>query len=221
MIVNELSKKLGIENKELISFFREKGYSSISSHMQKVTDEMVEVSEKHFSNKENKEENIKQEKEITIKEPVVSHKTFKPTDEIPCRSVTPWKLLAVGVDKNTVYSWSGYGDVEYVLYKDLQSMRRKSIVTKPEIIIEDSDLCYLWRNDLGNTYKYFLGVEYPEEFFDLEDAEFKKLLEETTDTLREVIKTTALSMVKNKNYPSVQKLSLIDEVLGTCIKDFL
>ena len=87
--------------------------------------------------------------------------------------------------------------------------------------MEDSDLCYLWRNDLGNTYKYFLGVEYPEEFFDLEDAEFKKLLEETTDTLREVIKTTALSMVKNKNYPSVQKLSLIDEVLGTCIKDFL
>ena len=34
-----------------------------------------------------------------------SHKTFKPDEEIPCKSVTPWELNATGVDKNTVYHW--------------------------------------------------------------------------------------------------------------------
>ena len=35
-------------------------------------------------------------------QPVKIHKTFNPNDEIPCKSVTPWKLTAVGVDK-TLY----------------------------------------------------------------------------------------------------------------------
>ena len=28
-------------------------------------------------------------------------------------------------------------------------------------------------------------------------------------------------MIKNENYPSVNKLKYIDDILGTCIKDFI
>ena len=38
---------------------------------------------------------------------------------------------------------------------------------------------------------------------------------------KEVIKFTAMNMVRNENYPTLQKLTLVDEILGTCIKDFL
>ena len=142
-------------------------------------------------------------------------------DLIPCRSVTPWELIALGNDRKTVYHWSGYGDVDYIKYSDLQSLRRKDLIKAPKVIIEDADLCYQWRRELGDTYKHFLKVEYPEEFFDLSDSKFEDLLKNAPNVLKEVIKVTAMNMIKNENYPSVVKLTLVDEILGTCLKEFL
>lgn len=227
MKVFELSKELGINNKELITFLKEKGYK-VSSHMQSLTEEMIDVARENFKTaKVAVVEEVEEAEEVvvTTKKDIAAiipeTKTFKPDDLIPCRSVTPWKLVTVGVDKATVYNWNGYGDIDYVAYKDLQALRRKDLITKPKVIIEDADLCYQWRKELGDTYKYFLGVEYPEEFFDLPDNKFKQLLTDAPDVVKEVIKTTAMNMVRNENYPTVQKLSLIDDILGTCIKDFL
>lgn len=228
MKINELSKELNITNKDLITFFKDNGFK-VSSHMQNVTDEMIDIAKGHFANKtetndysideDEKTENVSSIKTKKIEE--YFPKKFLPDDRIPCRSVTPWKLVGIGADRTTVYNWSGYGDVDYVTYRDLQSMRRKDIVRKPKIIIEDADLCYQWRRELGDAYKYFLDVEYPEEFFDLSDDKFRKLLHDAPNVVKEVIKFTALNMVRNENYPTIQKLSIIDELLGTCIKDFL
>lgn len=225
MKVYELSKELNITNKDLITFLKDNGFK-ISSHQQSLTDEMIELAKKNFENipsvENEKEKDIKTDNSVKTSDIIISQeKTFKPDDLIPCRSVTPWKLIAVGIDKNTVYNWSGYGDVDYVSYKDLQMLRRKELITKPKVIIEDADLCYQWRRELGDTYKYFLNVEYPEEFFDLPDSKFRDLLASAPDVVKEVIKTTAMNMVRNENYPTVQKLSIIDEILGTCLKDFL
>lgn len=226
MKINDLSKELRITNKELITFLKENGFS-ISSHMQNATDEIIDFSRSNYKKQEAKSENVSEEDkeipDIFTKKEVDEHpaKTFTLDDRIPCRSVTPWKLVAVGSDRTTVYNWSGYGDVDYVTYKDLQYLRRKDIIKKPKIIIEDADLCYQWRRELGDTYKYFLSVEYPEEFFDLSDEKFRNLLLKAPNTLKEVIKFTAMNMVRNENYPTVQKLNIVDEILGTCIKDFL
>ena len=228
MKVNELSKELNLTNKDLITFLKQNGYK-VSSHMQTLTDEMIDLAVDHFKKSEdevseeetddkivNNSSTVKNKKEVEVKT-----KTFKPDDEIPCKSVTPWRLNAVGVDRNTVYHWEYYGDVDYLKYKDLQALRRTDYITKPKIIIEDADLCYQWRRELGETYKYFLGVEYPEEFFDIPDAKFEQMLEKAPDTVKEVIKVTAMNMIKNENYPTVQKLTLIDNILGTCLKEFL
>ncbi len=226
MKVNDLSKELGITNKDLITFLKEKGFK-VSSHMQIVTDEMIEIAKANFviSTETEKNEvtnnNIKNDKTEKVSDIRISSKTFKPDDEIPCRSVTPWELVTVGADKQTVYSWEYYGDVEYLKYKDLQALRKTDLITKPKIIIEDADLCYQWRRDLGDTYKYFLGTEYPEEFFDLPDSKFEELLTKAPNVVKEVIKTTALSMIKHENYPTIQKLTFIDNILGTCLKEFL
>ena len=227
MIVNELSKELGITNKDLITFLKKNNFK-VSSHMNTVSDEMIDLATEYFDSpkKETKEDvdvaqdvisESKQRKHIEEYVP----KRFAPEDRIPCRSVTPWKLLGVGADKNTIYNWSGYGDVDYVTYKDLQAMRKKSIIKDAKIIIEDADLCYQWRRELGDTYKYFLDVEFPEEFFDLPDDKFRRLLVGAPDVVKNAIKYTAINMVRNENYPTVQKLNIVDEILGTCIKDFL
>lgn len=225
MKVYELKNEFdGITNGDLIKFFKNNGFK-VASHNQNVTDEMIDLARENFAQKveevvETVEVETKSSKKDITSE-VKETKTFKPDDMIACRSVTPYKLIALGVDKNTVYNWSGYGDIDYLTYRDLQALRRTEYITKPLIIIEDADLCYQWRRELGDTYKYFLGVEYPEEFFDKADGEFEKLLNNSPDVVKEVIKTTAMNMIRNENFPTVQKLRLIDDILGTCLKEFL
>lgn len=221
MKVHELSKEIGATNKELIAFLKNNG-CSISSHMQNVTDEMIDLAHEHFSN-------TGVEEEIPEK-PVAHHKetaqpkvtrVFNAGDEIICKSVTPWKLTALGVDKKTVYHWEYFGDIDYVKYRDLQALRRTEYITKPKILIMDKDLRAMWGRELKDTYKYFEGIEYPEEFFDKSDEEFQEILNNAPVWLAEIIKSTAITMIRNENYPSVSKIVKIDDTLGTCIKDFL
>ena len=224
MKVLDLSKELVVTNKELIDFLKGKGFK-ISSHNQSLTDEMIDVVKKEFvpSSEKKKDEPkstapAKKEKKTV---PVKEVKKFAPDDMIPCRSLVPWYMEMVGVDRITTYKWPTYGDIEYVAYRDLQSWRRKSIVIDGKILIEDPDICEQWKHDLGSVYQNFLGVDFPEEFFDKPDVEFENMLKEASDTFKEVIKYTAMDMIRNENYPSVQKIAIIDKVLGTGIKDFL
>lgn len=226
MKINDLSKQLEVTNRQLIDYLKSLGYN-VSSHMQNAQDEWIEAATKYFESQPKEAKEIKEatpeatKKTATVESEKVSTKKFSPDDLIPCRSVTPWRLNAVGSNTHTVYHWEYFGDVDYIAYSDLQAMRRKSIVTKPKIIIEDPDICSQWRREIGDIYAPFLGVEYPEELFDLSDDDFEKLLKTSSDTVREVIKVTAVNMVKNKNYPSLNKLELIDNITGTCIKEFV
>ena len=95
MKVNDLSKELNVTNKELIDFLKENGYK-VSSHMQNVTDEMIDLARENLvSSKVEEKIEEKVEKNSSTKEKSeikIETKTFKPDDVIPCRSVTPWKL---------------------------------------------------------------------------------------------------------------------------------
>lgn len=231
MKVFELTKQLGLDNnKDLIDFLKSQGYK-VSSHLHSLTDEMVTVAMVHFDKNTETEETEKAEND-TLQDNKDNQngeeskaqklvKKFAMDDRIACRSVTPWKLCMVGTDRNTVYSWNNFGDVDYVMYRDLQAWRRKDVITKPNIIIEDTDLCEFWKHDIGDIYKPFIGVDYPEELFDMSDEEFEKLLKTSSNTVREIIKVTAMNMIRNKNYPNLSKIILVDTILGTCIKEFL
>lgn len=229
MKVFELSKEFGVTNKELIDFLRNKGFK-VSSHSQNLTDEMIQTSKQEFvsSVKNKNEDKAKAETEEVSKKatkktlpPVKEIKKYNPDDLIPCRSIVPWYLETLGLDKRTPYKWPSYGDLEYVAYRDLQSWRRKPIIMEGMIFIEDPDICEQWKHDLGKVYKNYVGIEYPEEFFDKSDEEFEKMLTESTESFKEIIKYTAAMMIRNENYPSIQKISIVDRVLGTGLKDLI
>lgn len=226
MKVFELAKQLDTTPKELITFFRENNYS-VSSHMQKLDDELMDFANDNFVKKEKTSDSI-EEKDNVVKEeihindsPKISHKVFKPDDEIPCKSVTPWKLTAVGVDKNTIYHWEYFGDIEYVRYRDLQALRRSEYVTRPSFIIMDEDLVNQWKRELGDHYKYFKSINYPEEYFDMDDDDFEEMIKKSPSWLGEIVKSTAITMIRAENYPSIKKIRIIDDALGTCIKEFI
>lgn len=226
MRIGELAKELGITPKELIAYLKDNGFV-YSSHMQKIADDAYDFVQDNYV-KPDVEDDDDAEK---VSEAPASNKTstpapievkkYEPDDLIPCKSVVPFKLNALSVDKTRVYHWEYFGDVDYLTYRDLSALRRSKYITKPWIIIEDADLCYQWRRELGDTYKYFLGVEYPEEFFEKDDDEFTTLLKKAPDTLKDVIKTTAIGMIHAQNFPTVQKIRIVDETLGTCLMEFL
>lgn len=221
MKVHELSKELNVTNKELIDCLKSKGYSA-HSHLQVLEDEMIDIAREHFATLV-KAEPVVETKATTQKvvETSKSTKIFKADDMISCRSVCPWKLTLVGVDRVTVYHWENFGDVEYVSYKDLQYFRRKDPILKPKIIIEDADLCSQWSRELGEIYKPFTGVDYPEQLLEMDNDAFAEMLKNTSPTVREIVKVTAMSMIKNENFPDLNKVMLIDSILGTCLKEFL
>lgn len=230
MKINDITKTLSekfsseITNKEVITFLKEHGFD-VSSHMQAATDDMIKCINDNFVVEKVTdialENDLKEETQTYEIDNSVFEKKYDSDEIITCRSVVPYKLCAVGVDKGIVYNWEYFGDIDYLKFKDLQALRRSDYVTKPLFIIEDSILCYRWRKELGDTYKHYTGVQYPEEFFDKSDVEFQCLLNKCPDILKDVIKITAMAMIKNKNYPSVQKLEIIDSTLGTCLKEFI
>ena len=221
MKVHELSKEIGATNKELITFLKNNGHS-VSSHMQNVTDEMIDLVRNNFTKPETEAKKEEPKVEVHIPEPQKKvTRTFNADDEIICKSVTPWTLNAPGVDRNTVYHWEYFGDIDYVKYRDLQALRRTDYITKPKILIMDEDLRTMWARELKDTYKYFDGINYPEEYFDKNDDEFADMLKKAPHWLGDIIKSTAVTMIRNENYPSLNKIKLIDDILGTCIKDFL
>lgn len=232
MKINELSTNLGVKNKELITFLKESGFDVVS-HMQAATEDMIVVAEKHFKkvqeakkaeeaqNPESKD--VPKANEAPSPTPVKKANTrkFNPDDMIMCKSVTPWKLNAESVDKQRIYHWEYWGVEEAVAYKDLQAWRRRSIITKPKILIEDPDLIEQWHREIGETYKPFIGVDYPEQMFEMSNDDFEKFLRVSNETVREIVKTTAVSMIKAENYPETSKLKMIDEITGTNLIDFL
>lgn len=230
MKVFEVANELNVTTKELIAFFKENGYK-VSSHMQNLTDEQIDLARSSSLGKTEAETDVTEKETVSDKKNKVgkadaqtsskSTKVFKADDEIICKSVTPWKLTAVGVDKNTTYHWEYFGDIDYVKYRDLQALRRTEYVTKPNFLIMDEDLRSQWSRELGDVYKYFKGIDYPEEYFDKSDEEFKKLLDSAPTWLADIIKVTAIAMIHAQNYPSITKVRMLDETLGTCIKDFL
>jgi len=47
MKINDLSKELGVKNKELITYLKDQGFK-VSSHMQNADEDMITVAQKHF-----------------------------------------------------------------------------------------------------------------------------------------------------------------------------
>ena len=230
MKINELSKELGRTNKEVITYLKDQGYR-VSSHNQNANADMVSKAKDYFSSLTAQEAVAEDESkdmtpaavvQVQMKSaPAAPTRKFALDEYIPCRSVTPWSLTLLGVDKNTVYTWDYFGAEEMVMYRDLQSWRKKACLTDPYIIIEDDDLRNAWRQDLAPGYRALANVDYPEELFDMETPQFIEFLKSASTTVCEVVKSTAISMIRAENFPDLDKILAIDSILGTDIQDFL
>ena len=48
MKINDLSKELGVKNKDLIAYLNEVGFNKVSSHLQMASDDMIAMARERF-----------------------------------------------------------------------------------------------------------------------------------------------------------------------------
>lgn len=224
MKVYELAKELQIESKELLDTLNALGHE-VKSHNARLTEAQADAIKNAFESERDADEieetiEVVEEKIETVKrEP----KNFEHTDMIPCRCVKPNKTIWCSRKTQNRYEWSGFGDVVEVSYADLLTMKasKDQMLFNPKIVIEDEDLVEKWSRELTPIYKIYAGLDYPEKLFEMNNVLFRARLQSSPKVIGELVKITATKMIKDGTFNRLDKLRIIDEVLGTCLKDFI
>jgi len=170
-----------------------------------------------------KVEPIKEVKEVKIEEvksPVsAKEKVYAATDEIPCKSITVGKLILIGKKTENMYIWNGYGDVTAVEYQDLKAAKlvKSQYIYSPLFIIDDEELLKTkeWQGVNEEVYSKLYSPEDIQEAFNLDLGNFKRILAEAPNGLKNTFRSIAMSKIEDGSLDSINKIKIVDEVLGT------
>lgn len=187
---------------------------------QKITKPVLDVKET--------EQEIPVETENQVKETIFTRAkrnrtNFKQGDLIPCRCVRPNKVVYYSTKTDTRYEWLGYGDIVDVDFADLSAFKssKSAMLYEPKIVIEDEELYEEWKHVLEPVYKEYLGIEDAVEIFSIPDSSFEHYLRTFPAPFKDIVKVTAMRMIKDGEFDSISKIRIMDDVLGTCMKDFI
>ena len=156
-------------------------------------------------------------------EPVVEPRKFVPGDMILCRCVRPNLVVFYSTKTDTRYEFGGYGDVNEVDYADLQKLKasKSPILYQPKILIEDEDLRKQWARDLEPVRNEYEGIYETDDIFDKPYDEFKKFIANSSKGVKELIRTSAVKLINEGKLTDLSKITVIDDLLGTKLKEFL
>lgn len=156
------------------------------------------------------------EEVVEVKEPEVKKKKFASDDGILCTSITTGWLGMEGLKSHTVYQWHSYGDQTEVEYDDLVAAVRstKSYVFAPYFVIDDEDFLELYPQ-VKNIYENLPRVEELEKVLDLAPDKMREVISALPKGAKESVKSMAASRIKDGTFDSVNRIRILDEVLGT------
>lgn len=136
---------------------------------------------------------------------------------IPVMNITNGKLVYVSNKTGVKYIWSQYGDIEYLEYQELQTMRvaHKSFLNEPFVIILNDDVV----NNLGLTkmYENLIDLDDIESIFSLDNKKFIEVIEKSPRGIVHTIVTKAKELYKKNKLESITKINYINEKFGTDI----
>lgn len=214
MKVFEMAKAVGEDNKSILAFLASKNMPA-KSHLSVLSDEQADIILKQFGN---------QAESTKIKEQMsnpVSTKRFRDTDMIPCRSVRGNRVIYASSRTGLVYDWPEFSAVVPVAYADLLNMygSQSDYLYTPFILIEDEDLYLQWQSRLGPIYADWLDLSNPDSVFQQNDFMFEQFITNASKSMRELIVTTAVHLIKHGGDVTVRKLQIIDDVCGTALRE--
>lgn len=141
---------------------------------------------------------------------------FKPTDMIPCVSITPGEMFYDGTKSNTLYTFADIDDVVEIEFRDLDYAARSkdAMMYKPRFIVQDKDFIALHSN-LDEIYSNLHSVGDLKNILKLSPEQMKKAITSLPEGAKDSIKTIAATMVDNGTLDSVKRVKALDEVFGT------
>ena len=149
--------------------------------------------------------------------PVVeTKKEFAPGDGVKCKSVIQGGLYFEGPKTGMLYSFSDYGDVTEIEYRDLvAAVRTKSgYVYNPYFVIEDVDFI----NEFPSLTKFYedqVSIKDLKHILDLPVSDMISAIKTLTPTAITSLKTIASTQVASGKLDSVKKIKTLDEIFGT------
>ena len=142
---------------------------------------------------------------------------------IECRSVTEGELILIGKKSGTKYIWAGFGDTTEVEVQDLNSLRasKSEYIFKPYFLIDDED--FIKQDKWADLKKMYDKIEADdvEDILKLDNASFKRVLTGLPKGLQSAVKSAIATEVLNDTFDSLQKVKIVDEVLGSDLKSLL
>lgn len=150
--------------------------------------------------------------------------TYNADTPIPCRSVTAGTMVYIGPKTGTPYTWVSENDVVYLEYQDVMSciMSRSAYVMSPLFIIEDEKLVEDPRCvEIKKMYNSISGIDNIGQILSMSNDDFRRALTQSPAGIQESIKNEISLRVGNGTFDSVQKIRIVDEVLGTEIAKLL
>lgn len=141
-------------------------------------------------------------------------------EPIPVMSVSMGTLIYVSKKSGSEWEWGQYGDIEYIEFNELQSMRtgQRRFIDEPFIIILDEDVVY--HMGLDKMYAKFdkNQVESLDYIFKLNQSDFIKTVDALPKGIQHSLVMRARKLCSKGTLDSLKKINHINEKFGTDIQ---
>lgn len=130
---------------------------------------------------------------------------------IEVRSVNKGGLTYKSPKTGVVYRWEECGNIEYLEFAELMTMKsaKPRFLNEPFIVIDDVDV--VEKLGLTKLYDEMYDVNDIDNFFDLSVTKMSKLLETMPNGIKTLIGDKAVSMIKDESLYDIRKIKLIEE----------
>ena len=149
---------------------------------------------------------------------------YKPADLIPCTSVTVGELICIGPRTGQRYNAFGYGDRIQIEYQDLMAfkMKHSSYLYMPYLTIDDEDLLSdpAWADVRDIDTKIYMTDDL-NKFFNLPVNQMKSILNNSPNGFKTAVRVMAMTKLDSGELDSINRIKMLDEVLGTDLQSLM
>lgn len=149
--------------------------------------------------------------------PKASKREIDRFEQIPVMNVTNGQLIYASRKTGAEWLFTNYGDIEYMEFQELLTMRssQRRFFDEPFIIVMDDDAVEY----LGLT-KMYANIKSPTQIdatFKLAQADFEEVLEKSPKGIKHLIISRAKQLFESGELDSIKKVNYINEKYGTDI----
>jgi phage pi2 protein 07 len=190
----------------------------IETLMAKMKEEML-AELKEQARKEVEAE-LKTEKSEAVEMPVKPASSKREIDrfeQIPVMNVTNGKLVYTSRKTGAEWIFSQYGDIEYMEFQELLTMRssQRRFFDEPFILVMDDDAVeYL---GLTKMYANIKNPQHIDDVFKLPQTEFEEVVEKSPKGIKHLIVSRAKELYEKGELESIKKINYLNKRFNTDI----